>query len=90
MTAMDIKKVARLLETNFRSTDYPARIGGDEFAVILTEITPEKESLILEKITSINEILLNPVDDLPAVSLSSGSPRPASYFLQKAPVRCRW
>lgn len=75
-----LKKVARLLETNFRSTDYPARIGGDEFAVILTEITPEKESLILEKITSINEILLNPVDDLPAVSLSVGGAFSESGF----------
>ena len=75
-----LKKVAKLLETSFRSTDYPARIGGDEFAVILTDVKAEKESMIVEKINSINEILLNPVDDLPAVSLSVGGAFSKSGF----------
>lgn len=67
-----LKKVAKLLEENFRSTDYPARIGGDEFAVILTEATPDMKSVIGQKINNMNEILMNPSDGLPQVSLSVG------------------
>ena len=65
-----LKKVAKLLEKSFRSTDYPARIGGDEFAVIVTNITPDMKTVILNKINAINETLMNPDDDLPQVSLS--------------------
>ena len=67
-----LKKVARLLAENFRSTDYPARIGGDEFAVILTDLSSNPKDLVYAKINSINEILKHPADDLPPVSLSVG------------------
>jgi len=67
-----LKKVAKLLEDSFRSTDYPARIGGDEFAVILTDATENMKSVIAEKVASINTILKNPDDGLPQVSLSVG------------------
>lgn len=67
-----LKRIAKLLEESFRSTDYPARIGGDEFAVILPEATPEMRPVIAEKIKSINDTLLRPEDGLPGVSLSVG------------------
>lgn len=67
-----LKKVAGLLEENFRSTDYPARIGGDEFAVVVTDITPATQSVLARKIDQINETLQNPQDGLPKVSLSAG------------------
>ena len=67
-----LKKVAKLLEEGFRSTDFPARIGGDEFAVIVTDAAPEIEPLILDKINSINHTLMNPADHLPKVSVSVG------------------
>lgn len=67
-----LKRVASLLEENFRSTDYPARIGGDEFAVIVTDITPATKSVIARKIEQINRTLQTPQDGLPAVSLSVG------------------
>lgn len=67
-----LKKVAKLLEESFRASDYAARIGGDEFAVILTDAAPEMKSVIYDKIKTINEELLNPKDDLPKVSLSVG------------------
>ena len=69
-----------MLFRSFRSTDYPARIGGDEFAVILTDISPDMESMITEKIRSINDALLHPADDLPAVSLSVGGAFSAAGF----------
>lgn len=67
-----LKKVAKLIKESFRSNDYPARIGGDEFAVIVTEIMPEMKTSLLKKAAMMNEILKNPSDDLPPVSLSIG------------------
>lgn len=75
-----LKKVAKLLEENFRATDHPARIGGDEFAVILTDATEEMKPVIEEKIKNINHILLNPENDLPKVSLSVGIAFSANGF----------
>ncbi len=68
-----LKKVAELLEESFRSTDFPARIGGDEFAVILTNVTPELKSMIENKINILNEKLMHPDDGLPEISLSVGA-----------------
>lgn len=67
-----LKKVARLLSEQFRSTDYPARIGGDEFAVIVMDTHPAETETIAAKIAAINQILTNPMDDMPVVSLSVG------------------
>ncbi len=67
-----LKKVAKILKESFRTTDYPARIGGDEFAAILTNITEDMQSVIKRKITEMNEALLHPEDGLPPVSLSIG------------------
>lgn len=69
---MVLKKVAKLLQEQFRSNDYPARIGGDEFAVIMTDITPSLRFVIENKMDSINRILQNPDDGLPKISLSVG------------------
>lgn len=67
-----LKQVASLLAGNFRSMDHPARIGGDEFSVILTNTDSDQQKAILEKIAAINHVLTHPADDLPAVSLSVG------------------
>ncbi len=67
-----LKKVAKLLEDSFRSSDFPARIGGDEFAVIVTHATWDMVSIIENKIHTLNEMLLHPDDGLPEVSLSVG------------------
>ena len=67
-----LKKVAALLTLGFRSIDHICRIGGDEFAVIMVEMTSDLQYTIAEKITEINRQLLNPEDGLPAVSLSVG------------------
>ena len=67
-----LKKVATLLKTTFRSIDYPCRIGGDEFALVMVEMTSDLKYTITEKITYMNEVLSNPDDGLPSVSLSVG------------------
>ena len=67
-----LKEVAGLLAENFRNTDYPARIGGDEFAVILPDMTQEQKDLVADKIANINASLTHPDQGLPPVSLSVG------------------
>ena len=67
-----LKKVARLLTVTFRNIDYICRIGGDEFAIIMVEMTSDLSYTITEKITEINRQLSNPDDGLPPVSLSVG------------------
>lgn len=67
-----LQKVARLLEKNFRETDFPCRIGGDEFAVIMTDASPKMKGLIREKLRRVAEGLLDTSDGAPAVTLSVG------------------
>ena len=67
-----LKKVASILKTQFRSIDYVCRIGGDEFAIIMVEMTSDLQYTIQNKIDEANKELFNPTDGLPAVSLSVG------------------
>lgn len=67
-----LKKVATLIKDSFRAKDYPARIGGDEFAVIVTEASEDIKPVILNKAALMNDYLKNPTDGLPPVSLSIG------------------
>lgn len=67
-----LQKVATLLKRTFRSIDYVCRIGGDEFAIIMVEMTSDLKYTIEEKIEAVNETLSKEVDGVPAVSLSVG------------------
>ncbi len=67
-----LKKVARLLTITFRNIDYICRIGSDEFAIIMVEMTSDLDYTITEKVTELNHRLSNPDDGLPPVSLSVG------------------
>ena len=67
-----LKKVSNQLKTAFRSIDYVCRIGGDEFAIIMVQMTSDLSYTISDKITAVNEFLTHPDDGLPAVSLSVG------------------
>ncbi len=67
-----LKKVSNLLSTTYRSIDHVCRTGGDEFAIIMVEMTSDLAYTIEEKTKAINEQLMNPTDGLPPVSLSVG------------------
>ena len=75
-----LKYVAEILRDSFRAEDYAARIGGDEFAVIVTDITPAFRHVISGKIENINRMLGEPKDGLPAASVSVGIAFSASGF----------
>lgn len=69
-----LQKVAKVLQENFRAHDYVARIGGDEFAVVMTDFTDSKmiADTISSKMMQIKEYLGTKTQDLPAVTLSCG------------------
>lgn len=56
----------------FRSIDFVCRIGGDEFAIVMVEMTSDLAYTIEEKIQDINEELAKCEEDLPKVSISVG------------------
>lgn len=65
-------KIAHILVEQFRVTDYVGRIGGDEFAIIMTKFGATLNDIIRKKISIINNLLQNSEDGLPPVSLSVG------------------
>ncbi len=67
-----LKRVAEILRQNFRSVDILCRIGGDEFAVVMTRVNSSMAQLVRNKIANANQLLQHPKDDLPPVSLSVG------------------
>ena len=67
-----LKKVSKLLGEKFRSLDYICRIGGDEFAIIMMDVTSRFGYKIMDKIDMINQSLSEPGEDIPVVTLSAG------------------
>lgn len=67
-----LKRVAGLLKTAFRSIDYVCRIGGDEFAIVMVEMTSDLKYTIEDKIKFVNQELSRESEGIPAVSLSVG------------------
>lgn len=70
---MALKKVAELLNDSFRSSDFVARIGGDEFAVIMMDVDESKRNMICNKIKEMNQKLQSGEEGLPPLSLSVGA-----------------
>lgn len=67
-----LQKLSGIIKQNLRSYDYVFRYGGDEFLIIMTNITRNESDVIKRKIAIINSTLLNPIDDLPKASCSAG------------------
>ncbi len=68
-----LKRVAKLLAEAFRSIDHVCRIGGDEFAVVMMNLTSDLGYVIENKIAEINNQLAKQEENLPTVSLSAGA-----------------
>lgn len=68
-----LKKVAASLQKSFRSQDFVMRIGGDEFAAVITNITLEQRFVLEQKIASISQFLASTDDGLPVITLSIGA-----------------
>lgn len=67
-----LKKLVRVLKSNFRSDDYICRIGGDEFVVFMVHATETQHDLIVQKINEINREMEDKGDGLPPASVSVG------------------
>ena len=65
-------EVAATLFSSFRSSDHICRIGGDEFAVIITNVGPEHKEMIETKIRKVAAFLLSTENGLPPVTISVG------------------
>ena len=68
-----IKQVASIISSTFRAVDHVCRIGGDEFAVILVEMTSAYKETVITKIQKINDLLSQQINALPQISLSVGA-----------------
>ena len=64
--------VGRTIYAIFSRIGYCYRIGGDEFAIIMVEMTSDLKYTIEEKIKAVNEELGTENENIPAVSLSVG------------------
>lgn len=68
-----LQRVASVIADGFRTTDHVCRIGGDEFAVIMTSITNAERGVIAIRLEQIANELRAPQDNgLPKVTLSCG------------------
>ncbi len=65
-------EVAATLHSVFRSSDYICRIGGDEFAVIMTDVDATMTKVIERKIGSAAEFLRDTSNGLPPATISVG------------------
>ena len=67
-----LRRVARVLEKNFRASDLIFRLGGDEFVIIMTSVDSSMANQVEAIIEQANIMLQRPVDDLPPASVSVG------------------
>ena len=68
-----LKSVTNSLKNAFRSIDYVCRIGGDEFAIVMVEMTSDLKHTIEDKLKAVGEVLAHPKEEgVPPVTLSVG------------------
>jgi diguanylate cyclase (GGDEF)-like protein len=67
-----LTRIASTLKSCFRADDFVCRIGGDEFAIIMTNTSSQLRDLVAGKIAQVNDLLRAPADDLPSVTISAG------------------
>lgn len=67
-----IQKAAKSLENAFRKTDFVFRIGGDEFAIIMVDVTSKDRDTVQERLDYLRLGLFDAADGLPEVPMSIG------------------
>jgi len=68
-----IKFIANALKDSVRTSDYVARVGGDEFAIIMESLRGEdKKKPIANKLKNLMKVIKIHEDDIPDVTLSIG------------------
>lgn len=67
-----LQKLSGLLSRTFRATDYPCRIGGDEFVVFMTEMTEDLKRVVDDKVKVVADGMKDASDGLPSATLSVG------------------
>lgn len=67
-----LKKVADTIKSVFRKSDFPCRIGGDEFAVIMVNSDSTQEAMLNDICTRITNSLRQGDDTVPEITLSIG------------------
>lgn len=68
-----LRNVAQRLTLSFRSCDYIGRLGNDEFAVWLAELSGDSADYIRTRIAAVNDRLMHPEEGVAPVSLSVGA-----------------
>ncbi|MBO4277827.1 MAG: GGDEF domain-containing protein [Clostridia bacterium] len=67
-----LKKTATLLKAHFRANDRICRIGGDEFVIVMDDISPEIAGLVKDKFREVHAALNRATGSIPAASISAG------------------
>ena len=68
-----IKRIAAQLKSAFRSEDYTFRIGGDEFAVIMVDVSEAHRELLEERLRLLCDTVAGSSTGLPPISISVGA-----------------
>lgn len=67
-----LRKVGSAIKGQFRTSDYACRIGGDEFAIVMTDTEGANRETISTKLRHIASALADTSDGLPTATLSMG------------------
>ena len=67
-----LQKMAHAMMQNFRSEDYPCRIGGDEFVVVMVHTDSSLKNVVERKIERIRAYMADTSDGLPKNTISVG------------------
>ena len=65
-------KIADAMKKTFRTIDAPCRIGGDEFAVIMTDVKSQMADVVQARLIQLQRFIALENDDLPKVTVSMG------------------
>lgn len=79
-----LRYVARMIEVSIRETDVPARIGGEEFAVILPETSFDDVNAVAEKLrhaVAEHGVRAENVPDMVRITLSAGAACSAGHLV---------